>query len=381
MIADAKSSGAIPAGTAEIAVDQESMPPGAAPVGQDSGNKKERPKTILALIEYAYGEAGRRLNLARRDLSELSVQPAAAQAEVDAVRRFAMDDRLLAVPPSLLATLAELGAEPLIRQRVLELVLVAFASHKVFESRIESLVDPQAPQILTARELNEAAKNITSRALGLPEESELSSGDRTRMRVNAVTAFGLFRVLRDRLTLSQFVEEMSEFVWDAPLESSDRKTAALLGTAKNNDALSQLSRHFEGLLGASKREVDKAQFETRQQELRAISAEARGRTLSAELEAARAGSAELLAELNTLKSRLSAEKNSRVVDQSLHVDDYEALRTQIVRRLTRQGELLRNGLHALRNGSTGVAEEFVDRAMSAIDSEVVRLKDLEGGGR
>ena len=68
-----------------------------------------------------------------------------------------------------------------------------------------------------------------------------------------------------------------------------------------------------------------------------------------------------------------------MVDKSHHVDDYETLRTQVIRRLSAQVELLGDGLHALRNGSTGVAEEFVDRALTAIKDEVTRLKDLAGG--
>jgi hypothetical protein len=352
---------------------------GAKSRSQGSSEKKERPKTVLDLIEFAYGGEGRKLNLPQRDIRELSVQPAAAQAEVDAVRRLAAHDPLFAVPPSLLAAMAELGAEELVRRRVLELVRVAFASHRLFENRIERLTDPQALPALTAREVNEAAKNITFSALGLRKDSAFSDADRDRLRVNAVTAFGLFRVLCDRWTLTPFIEDMGKFVWDAPLERSAPRTAVLLATAKNNDVLSQLSRHFEGLLRDSKREADNAQVQTRQQELRAITAESVGKRQLAELEAARVQTAELVTQVDDLRQRLSAEQSRRVVDKSHHVDDYESLRTKVIRRLTNQVELLSDGLHALRHGSTGVAEEFVDRALTAINGEVRRLKDLDGG--
>ena len=67
------------------------------------------------------------------------------------------------------------------------------------------------------------------------------------------------------------------------------------------------------------------------------------------------------------------------MDKSHLADDYEVLRTQVIRRLSAQVGLLRDGLHALRNGRTGVAEEFLDRSLTAIEGEVTRLKDLDGG--
>ncbi|MFX1821428.1 hypothetical protein PV768_16740 [Pseudarthrobacter sp. CC4] len=363
----------------DVTLRQESNPINGQLGNQEGAKKKERPKSILALIEFAYGEEGRKLNLARRDLRELSLQPDAAQAETDAVRRLAVGDPCLAVPPSLLAAVAELGPELPVRRRILDLVLVAFASHKVFENRLERLTGVPGSPVLTAQEMNEAAKRITFDTLGLHTASDFNEGARERLRVNAVTAFGLFRVLHDHWTADQFIGDMAAWIWNAPRDRSVPRVAALLATAKNSDALSQLSRHSEVRLQESTMATEKALAQARREELRAVTAEASAKRLSAELEDAIARTAELGAEAETLKRRLSAEQSNRVVDQSHHVDDYEALRTQVIRRLTRQAELLSKGLHALRNGSANVADEFVDRAMSAIDSEIARLKDLEEG--
>lgn len=346
--------------------------------GNVSG-RRERPKTILALMEYAYSEVGRKLNLSRKDLLDLPVRPEDEQAEIDTVRRLAAGDPLFAVPQSLLAALAELGPEPLVRRRVLDLVIVAFASHRLFEGRIERLKEQQPLKMLTAEEVRLAANQITFSDLGLKEESEFSDVSRARLRANAITALELFRVLRDRWGSRQFIEDMAAYVWDSPMQPSAYKTAALLATAKNAEALSQISRHFEVLLRDSKKETGKASSQAREQELRAITAEASGRRLAADLEKARAHAAELAAKANELELRLSVEQSKRVVDKSHHVDDYEALRTQVIRRLSTQAELLGDGLHALRHGSTGVAEEFVDRALTAIGGEVTRLKELDGG--
>jgi hypothetical protein len=347
--------------------------------GSDT-KKRTRPQTITELIEHAYREAGRKLNLTR-DLTNLTVDPDASQAEIKLVRQLAADDQLLAVPPSLLAALAEIETKPPARQRVLELVLVAFADHKLFQNKLERLNDPRVEPPLTAREISSAAKTLMIDAVSRAQAPERRTAIRERLRVNAVTAFELFRVLRDGWTSDQFVEDMCGLIWDAPIQRSASKMAALLATAKNTDALSQLSRHFELRLRDSQRETAEARGRAAQQERRAEAAEARGSSLSADLEAERSRVAELQSQADDLAQRLTAEQSSRVVDKSHLVDDYEALRTQIVRQLTAQVEILGDGLHALQKGRTAVAEEFVDRALTKIDGEVKRLKQLDGGQR
>lgn len=344
-----------------------------------SSKKKERPTTILALINHAYSQNGRKLAVVAKDLRELAVQPAAAQEEVEMVRFLAARDPLFVVPPVLLATLAEHGADPLVRNRVLELTFEAFSVHGLFDKCIDRLADSQSRPVLTAQEVSATAVDFAFEASFEHEISELNETNREKLRINAVTAFTLFRVLRDRWTSRQFIDAMSALVWNEPKLSSVQRTSAVLVNAKSRDALSLLSRHFEELILDTKREAESAHYRTRQQELRAITAEAFGRKVSAELELAMSKSADLAAAADSLNLRLAAEQSNRVVDQSHHVDDYEALRTHVIRRLTRQIELLSKGLHALRNGSATVAEEFVDRAMGAIDTEVAHLKDLEGG--
>jgi hypothetical protein len=347
--------------------------------GSDT-KKRMRPQTITELIEHAYGEAGRKLNLTR-DLTSLTVDPDASQSEIELVRQLAADDQLLAVPPSLLAALAEIETKPPARQRVLELVLAAFADHKLFQNKLERLNDPRVEPPLTAREISSAAKTLTIDAVSRAQAPERRTAIRERLRVNAVTAFVLFRVLRDGWTSHQFVEDMCALIWDAPIQRNGSRMAALLATAKNTDALSQLSRHFELRLRDSQQQTAEARGRAAQQEHRAEVAEARSRSLSADLEVQRSRAAELQSRADDLAQRLTAEQSSRVVDKSHLVDDYEALRTQIVRQLTAQVEILGDGLHALRKGKTAVADEFVDRALTKIDGEVKRLKQLDGGQR
>ena len=299
MTNDAGSQGSGPSSAPAVPPTQGPETAGVEEPGPGRETKKERPTSILGLIEYAYGEAGRKLNLARKDLRQLSV----------VIRSVASRDRHCAPagcgrpvprgPPSLLATLAELGAEPPVRRRVLDLVLVALASHKIFEGKLERLTDGMMHPPLTAREVSDAAKHATFDALGLKDAAEFKEAARERLRVNAVTAFELFRVLRDGWAADRFIKDMSAVVWDAPMQRSAPKVAALLATAKNADALSQLSRQFETLLRDSQRQTGEARAQAAQQERRAEVAEASQRSLAADLDAERSRLAHLFHRLRT----------------------------------------------------------------------------------
>lgn len=60
------------------------------------------------------------------------------------------------------------------------------------------------------------------------------------------------------------------------------------------------------------------------------------------------------------------------------IDDYETVRTHALRTLLRQTDLLDDALHALRNGSPHVTDEFVERVRDDIDAEIAWLRGRSG---
>ncbi len=340
--------------------------------------KRLRPESISELFEHAYHESGRKLNLVR-DLTHITVDPEESQSEVELVLRHSAADTFLVVPAHLLAATAEITTRSHVRERILQLILVGLANHKLFESVSERLVDPKLDPPLTAREVNSIAKTFTFDMADAEKAPERRTALRDRVRVNAVTAFALFRVLRDDWTADQFIQDMSTLVWDSPLQRSAPRMAALLATAKNSDALSQLSRHFEVLILEAQTRASAAIRRSNELEHKANSAEAQTNALISKVEMGQSRLLQLQSQVDELAKRLDIEQSNRRVDKSHLVDDYEALRTQIIRKLSTQVDLLSDALYAIRNGEAGVAEEFVDRALRKIDAEVARLRDLDEG--
>lgn len=396
----------VPAVADGIAAGQKSMS-SADPQRKSSPARKSRkrpvemPKTISGLLEHVYVEtaAGRNPNLAR-NLWNLRTTPDESQQEVELVRHLAAGDPLLDALSNTLVDVADIDLKDSVRRRILDLAIVAFASHKLFEGIIDRLVDPKAEPRLTATEISHLAGSFDFGDPSTGESLEISGAKRERLRVNAVTAFEVFRVLRDGWSKSQFIADYCELVWRVPQrfqstrrvdpvtgekdtqDHSQWRTVAMLANAKSaTEPLSELKRHYEALLRDREKKISDALDESAAQSRRAERESDIAGSLRAEM-------ADKMAQLDNLQFRvaelereLAKERRGRFADEMHAVDDYEVLRTQVIRLLSGQVNLLTDGLHALRNGSTSVADEFVDRVLGKIDAEVKRLKGLEGSAQ
>lgn len=354
-------------------------PQAADPRRQSTARKSSRrftPKSVLELIEHAYAADGRKLSLAA-DLTSLEADVNQAEAEMRRLRILAASDRLLAVPPQVLIALASVKTKYAARRRILELTLAALADHPVFLAYRKQLLGPDVEPRLEARNVSDATQVVTYLALGYKDSKDFTADNREKMRVNAVTSFALLRVLRDRWPPEWFAESMSALVWNAAAPETAGEAVAVLVSGQRGDALSQLARLFDGKLADVGRKVQEAEGTAASYAWRASLAEERQHTLSAELDAERRRVVELTSQVATLKESLEAEHGSRAVDHSHHVDDYETLRTRVLRQLSEQADLLADGLHALRHERLAVADEFVDRALTAIKKEVAHVREMD----
>jgi hypothetical protein len=57
------------------------------------------------------------------------------------------------------------------------------------------------------------------------------------------------------------------------------------------------------------------------------------------------------------------------------IDDAETTRAHALNMLRNNTELLTLGLHALRNGSPDVTDEYIERVRDAMDAEIAWLRD------
>ncbi len=79
--------------------------------------------------------------------------------------------------------------------------------------------------------------------------------------------------------------------------------------------------------------------------------------------------------VTSLQRELASEREHRRIEKSHAVDDYESLRSQLVRGLVQQTSLLEDGLHALRNERVAVTEEYVERVIESLREDLQRMRD------
>ncbi|CAN5521689.1 hypothetical protein BH20ACT23_BH20ACT23_31210 [soil metagenome] len=338
-------------------------------------------KTVDDLIVFAYKQAGKRFSVPSSALEAIVPRrdPAAdgeddRESSLDLIVGLSASDPLLLVPPRLLVAVEDGGAPMPLRRRVAALVAAALRRHPVFGDDQTQLALTSEPRDLDQlfQMLAASVSRVSADRLGI-EAAKLKPAEREQVSANATTTLAMVLAIRDRWSLEQFVECLDANLWRKRRKGS-REPRALLADSRRPDALAHVAdvfaaqaRRAEALAAESEeysRQASRRSFEARS------ALEEGNRQLAQRVQEIE----RLVAGVGELEAGLASEQRNRIVDRSHHVDDFEALRTRIVRMLDRQTELLADGLHALRNGSVGVTEEFLERAVDALSKERDQLK-------
>lgn len=354
---------------------------------------KAKPKPVITTIEelltFAYESNARLLEFSKDALKKLPVTDDGIAAQGELVASLAAKDPTLATPYKLLQYAARQGVQlkraedgDLARalNRIVDLAVLALGHNPVFRVWMDQLLDPRRDPQLSTDHLRDEARRIGPDKLGLtPEQFKATNSD--RLVKNAIACYGILRALQREWSLDQFIDAAYSSLWkyEAPEAIGLERAVGEIGASRDHDVLGIVSANFLARIARLDRQVA-------QQERDAASAWNRETRLREELAAATereqvalARAEAFSADVVRLQKELAAERDNRVVDKSHMADDYETLRTRIIRRLGGEIDLLTDGLHALRNGAPNVAEEFLDRSLLALSREVEQLKDAAGG--
>ncbi|WP_344771644.1 hypothetical protein [Nocardioides daeguensis] len=366
------------------------MPKGTPKTAQRA---KAKPKPVITTIEelltFAYESNARLLEFSKDALKKLPVTDDGIAAQGELVASLAANDPTLATPYKLLQYAARQGVQlkraedgDLARalNRIVDLAVLALGHNPVFRVWMDQLLDPRRDPQLSTDHLRDEARRIGPDKLGLAPE-QFKATDSDRLVKNAIACYGILRALQREWSLDQFIDAAYSSLWkyEAPEAIGLERAVGEIGASRDHDVLGIVSANFLARIARLDRQVA-------QQERDAASAWNREARLREELAAATereqvalARAEAFSADVVRLQKELAAERDNRVVDKSHMADDYETLRTRIIRRLGGEIDLLTDGLHALRNGAPNVAEEFLDRSLLALSREVEQLKDAAGG--
>lgn len=376
-----------------VMLGDESVTPTGAPKGAPPEKAKPKRKPVITSIEelmtFAYESNARLLEFSKDSLKKLSVTDDGMAAQGELVASLAPKDPTLATPYKLLQYAARQGVQlkradggelARVLNRIVDLAVLALGHNPVFRVWMDQLLDPRRDPQLSTDHLRDEVRRMGPDRFGLSAE-QFKATDSDRLVKNAIACYGFLRALQREWTLDEFIDAAYGSLWkyEAPEAIGLERAVGEIGASRDHDVLGIVSANFLARIARLDRQVA-------QQERDAASAWSRETRLREELAAVKereqvalARAEAFSADVVRLQKELAAERDNRVVDKSHMADDYETLRTRIIRRLGGEIDLLTDGLHALRNGAPNVAEEFLDRSLLALTREVEQLKDSAGG--
>lgn len=357
---------------------------------KDSLTKPAKPhiETIEELLTEAFESKHHMLVLTQEELLALPISDEQLPAQQEAVTILTKADPQLNGPFKLLQFVASQGVplgrntgapiEPIL-ERLRDLAVFALGQHPVFGIWTEELRDPRGNPELTEERVLNRISGTTHYALGISKEKFQALG-RTRLRRNSITSLGLLRVLQHDWNIDRFIDAQAP-LWsaDVPIAISPEKAASFLTASRDCKHLGLIVNSYEARVNAHEKEIAQLRIEAETTTRRIAFLEEQQRHAQTREESLIAQGESLSADIVRLQKELAAERDNRVVDKSHMSDDYETLRTRVIRRLGGEIDLLTDALHALRNGAAPVAEEFLDRSLLALSREVEQLKDTTGG--
>ena len=342
-----------------------------------------KPNEIVSIeqfLDYAYSKTGKRFSIPPAAVKAMADEEPNRTALMETITRLGHDDPLLAVPPRILSAIDNARVPGKLRKTLLGLVALPILQHPdlapcelsnvlLGETPPEEQPDPHV-----------VLASIRQTLTAVTEEPEASSSqrrlDRRHLASNAVLAVAMHLAITESWTSQRLAECLDPHLWQPELEATKVRSArALLVDNTTVPTLGLVARAWHGQL----RDRDRQLREATAQATDAANAAARANDRAGSLESERAdleaGLAHREAEMSRLEHQLKMEQEQRRIDRSHAVDDYETLRTQQVRNLARQTQLLEDGLHALRSGSGGVAEEYMERVIEALRAELDSLRN------
>jgi hypothetical protein len=353
---------------------------------------KTKPKPIITSIEdlltFAYESNARLLDFSKEDLKKLAITDEGIASQSALVGSLAPTDPTLSTPFKLLQYAARQGV-PLKRaedgdlaralNRLVELAVIALGHSPLFRVWVDQLVDPRKDPQLPTQHLRDAARQVGADELGLTSK-QFKATERQRLVKNAIACYGLLRTLQREWTLDQFIDASYDYVWrdEAPKAAGLERAASEVGASSDLNVLGIVGANYLARIARLERQVTQLESEAGAARNREIRLRHELSTVKEHEQSEMARADALSVDVVRLQKELAAERDNRVVDKSHMADDYETLRTRIIRRLGGEIDLLTDGLHALRNGAPNVAEEFLDRSLLALTREVEQLKDASG---
>ncbi len=341
---------------------------------------KSKPEieTVEQFIAHAYAMKGRKVTLRAKVERACAEEPSLTVEALARLARLAQEDRLFAVPRQILLASREVQGYPALRAALRTFVRDVMLSHAQFRrpelvAAIRNL--PEAPVPARALALVVEATQPAPSSEGEGDGHGLKPSEFDELRTNSTYCLAVWLADVKSLTLTEMTEALNFALWGP----------RALRVEHENTKLRELTEigHLAGVGVASqqyRQQVSEKAVLADKFAREATTARERAAVLEGELERATDELAQVRLELERVRSEDLAALNA-LRETSGHElahlrDDFEQLRTRMLRRLVGDVEQLEVGLSALRGTEprVHVIQDRVERVVDALRLEVNKLK-------
>lgn len=244
----------------------------------------------------------------------------------------------------------------------------AFAADEIVERRLGALVTGDAAPDTVPR-LITRIRNLLEKPFD-GQDALKTPAARQSLQDNAVHAAILIAASAAKWDMGACIDALADSVWDAGAGFAD-----IVAQREKLIALPKTTRKTAGLIVEVGRDRLRSVVQERDAVLTRVElSRAESRQLSEQLDAQRRRTAELEAELESVRTEHQAEVAARRSERMGSTTDFETLRVDLARTISRQIESLEDALDALEHGQAQITKEFVGRSVNTLRVSLASLQ-------
>ena len=359
------------------------------PANESGTSAKGKPKpeitTLQQFLVHAYGLKGRRVSIKEKVLQEVSRNIQIPVEGLVELQKLAKADKQFCVPRQILLAAREIEGYPAVKESIRNFVQDVMLSHPIYKNpkvaaAIRNLPEASPPHAALKLVMEEVVeKEDSDETIGKISDAEKSGRkpvDAAELKANAANCLAVWFAVTKHLSLEEVTDALSDAVW-VPVGRSVQfdivKLRALTGIERPEGiglACELYRRRARDLAALADRVSSEVSG------LRSLNAEAQQlfELTNSELHDSKIT-------LEKLKKESSEEieaLHARMETQAAHLrDDFEKLRSRVLRRLVADADALDVGLSALQSPEprVHVIRDRVERVIDALRSEINKLRE------
>lgn len=351
----------------------------AAPGSQDDSPRKRAKKpsrakieTVEQFIAHAYARRGQRVGLTPAEEKLLCRQPRLDDAALARLFDLAAEDVLLSVPRQLLLACRDIVGFPMLGNVVREFVGEVLARHPIFgppalSAALKNL--PDSPELELA--LTMLAKAESEELTGVIRGRGLKPKALQELQANATYCLAVWFIETRGIGLERVNRGLFAALWRPAAEALPVETDRLRCLTEVSGVASI------GLAAGTFKQQADAQASVALTAVRAQEAlQEQRRALDEQMQEMQAQLLERDKLIAAMEQRFAQETQNHEHTRIHLKDDYEQLRTRLLRRLKAEVVLLTDGLHALRRDppKIRVMDDHAERALEGLKREIRSLE-------